>query len=130
MPTLAGSQETQTMKIQNNTTPSPLPPAQQPRTSQANRAATPASVPAIAPNAAPTAHADEAASRSDRVEISDEARSRAAQLEGGDGSEPAQAAPTRGRSIAEIRQRIRDGVYDTDHALDFIARRILERGDL
>jgi anti-sigma28 factor (negative regulator of flagellin synthesis) len=61
------------------------------------------------------------------VEISEEARSRAAKLEG---EQPTTAAPAEKPSIDEIRQRIRDGVYETDHAIDSIARRILERGDI
>jgi anti-sigma28 factor (negative regulator of flagellin synthesis) len=52
---------------------------------------------------------------------------RAAQLED---ENPESATPEEKPSVAEIRQRIRDGAYDTDAVLDSIARRILDRGDI
>lgn len=117
------------MKIEKNIPPSPLPPVQHPanRDTRASEAAAAASVPPAPASQQPVGQEESAPSRSDRVEISDEARSRAAELEG---EQPAEAAPAEKRSVEEIRQRIQDGVYQSDQALDSIARRILERGDI
>jgi len=117
------------MKI-NEPTP-PIPPSavqgplnRGPRTNAPGEPAVGPSAPAAQPAAGQAAPQT---GHTDRVEISDEARSRAAQLEG---EKPAAAAPAEKPSVAEIRQRIRDGVYESDAVIDSIARRILERGDL
>jgi flagellar biosynthesis anti-sigma factor FlgM len=61
--------------------------------------------------------------RSDRVEISAEGRIRAqAALQEGSGLSQ--------ERLAEIRQRIEDGTYDTPDMAEQVARRILSSGDL
>lgn len=117
------------MKI-NEPTP-PIPPSalqgphtRGPRTDATDESAAVPSSPAGQSNADPSAPQ---ASPIDRVEISEEARSRAAELEG---EKPAAAAPTEKPSVDEIRQRIRDGVYESDAVIDSVARRILDRGDI
>lgn len=52
------------------------------------------------------------AKRRDSVEISDAGRALAT------------------ARVADIRQRILSGAYDTTHVIDAVARRILQRGDL
>ena len=65
------------------------------------------------------------AGSADRVELSPEARALAARLEhAGEGEE---LTPER---IAELRQRIREGVYDSPAVAEEVARRVLESGDL
>ena len=60
--------------------------------------------------------------RKDSVEISGAGRAKVA------GSDPAvQGAPGR---LAEIRQRVLQGAYDSDAVVAEVARRILDRGDL
>ena len=63
------------------------------------------------------------ARRADRVEISDEARERALAASGDGGS----LSPER---LAEIRQRIEDGTYDTPEVLEHVAKAMIERGDV
>jgi anti-sigma28 factor (negative regulator of flagellin synthesis) len=61
----------------------------------------------------------------DRVELSPEARALAARLDqAGEGQE---LTPER---IAELRQRIREGVYDSPAMAQEVARRVLDSGDL
>jgi anti-sigma28 factor (negative regulator of flagellin synthesis) len=61
-----------------------------------------------------------AVERQDTVEISDAGRAKSAE-----------AAPTdRASRLAEIRQRILQGAYDSDAVVGEVARRILDRGDL
>lgn len=60
--------------------------------------------------------------RTDRVEISDAGRSRAAHLE--------PLAPGAANRLAEIRQRVLSGAYDADTVVASVAQRIIERGDL
>jgi anti-sigma28 factor (negative regulator of flagellin synthesis) len=117
------------MKINEPTPPYPLPAVQGPltrgpRPDPTSEAAAGSTVPTAQPATGPAASQG---GRTDRVEISEEARSRSAQLEG---EKPASATPAAKPSVAEIRQRIRDGVYETDAVLDSIAHRILDRGDL
>jgi anti-sigma28 factor (negative regulator of flagellin synthesis) len=117
------------MKINEPTPPIPTPAIQSPldrgpRAGTADESAvgpstTPVAKPTAGPGAPPTG-------QTDRVEISDEARSRSAQLEG----ESPATAPADKPSVSEIRQRIHDGVYESDAVIDSIARRILDRGDL
>ncbi len=116
------------MKINKPTPPVPSPAVQGPL----NRGprATPAGQPIVGPatpGPQPAPPATPGAGHTDRVEISEEARSRAAELEG---EKPAAAVPAEKPSIEEIRQRIRDGVYESDAVIDSIARRILDRGEL
>jgi hypothetical protein len=55
---------------------------------------------------------------------SDESRRNAAAIEGDARSELS------GEHVVEIRQRIRDGAYDTFEVADQVARRLLNSGDL
>ncbi|MBV9774881.1 MAG: flagellar biosynthesis anti-sigma factor FlgM [Gemmatimonadetes bacterium] len=64
------------------------------------------------------------AGRTDRIELSPEARALAARLD-----EPGAEELTPER-IAQLRQRIQDGVYDSPELADAVAQRILESGDL
>jgi hypothetical protein len=64
------------------------------------------------------------AERGDRVEISDAGRALAAR----DGS--AEASSLSSERIAELRQRVLDGAYDSLEVVDQVARRILATGDL
>lgn len=57
----------------------------------------------------------------DRVEISAAGRARAARL--------APVDPGSATRLAEIRQRVLEGAYDTDAVVADVAQRILERGD-
>lgn len=59
--------------------------------------------------------------RTDSVQISPEARAMAAKAEGGT------LSPER---VAEIRQKILQGAYDSTEVLQTVARRILGSGDL
>lgn len=59
--------------------------------------------------------------RADRVEISTEAREKAAQLQV-EGLSP--------ERVAEIRQRLADGTYNSPEVIDEVARQIIERGDV
>lgn len=63
------------------------------------------------------------ARRADRVEISEEARERALAAAG----ERESLSPER---LAQIRQRIADGTYNTPEVLDHVARAMIERGDV
>jgi hypothetical protein len=63
--------------------------------------------------------------RPDRVELSPEARAMAARLDESGGAD--ELTPER---ISELRQRIRDGVYDSPAMADEVARRLLDSGDL
>ncbi|HEY8484280.1 MAG TPA: flagellar biosynthesis anti-sigma factor FlgM [Longimicrobiales bacterium] len=65
------------------------------------------------------------AERADRVEISDEARALAAQEQAAAGTEG--LSPER---LALIRQRIREGVYDSPEVVAQVARELLRRGDV
>jgi anti-sigma28 factor (negative regulator of flagellin synthesis) len=101
--------------------PSPLP-------AESARPVRPEGRPAATPDASRPAAAPQ---RTDSVQISDEARARAARLAeqlpaAGNGTDAAKPE----RSIAEIQQRIRDGIYDSDAVLDAIARRLLTLGEL
>lgn len=64
------------------------------------------------------------AERADRIELSPEARAMAARLDEAGAEE---LTPER---IAQLRQRIRDGVYDSPDIADAVAQRILGSGDL
>lgn len=65
------------------------------------------------------------AASADRVELSPEARALAARLEhAGEGQD---LTPER---IAELRSRIREGVYDSPAMAEEVARRVLDSGDL
>ncbi|HYD50996.1 MAG TPA: flagellar biosynthesis anti-sigma factor FlgM [Gemmatimonadaceae bacterium] len=92
-------------------TPTPAVPT--PKIEQSPVRQTPAAgTPAIAPD------------RSDRVEISDAGRALAAR----DGAtESSELSPER---IAQLRQRVLDGAYNSLEVVDEVARRILARGDL
>ncbi|HEX6037815.1 flagellar biosynthesis anti-sigma factor FlgM [Longimicrobium sp.] len=61
----------------------------------------------------------------DRVELSSEARALAARLD-----QPGEGRELTPERIAELRQRIRDGVYDTPDMAEEVARRVLDSGDL
>lgn len=65
-----------------------------------------------------------ASDRSDKVEISDAGRALAAREGTGESST---LTPER---IAELRQRVLDGAYNSLAVVDEVARRILGRGDL
>jgi hypothetical protein len=58
----------------------------------------------------------------DRVEISSVGRARSARLD--------PVAPGAQDRLAEIRQRVLQGAYDTDAVVADVARRLLERGDV
>ena len=62
--------------------------------------------------------------RTDRVELSPEARALAARLDAGEADT---LTPER---IAELRRKIQDGAYDSPGTVEAVARRILESGDL
>ncbi len=62
----------------------------------------------------------------DRVEISDEARARAAGSEGSD--VPSGTLP--GEQLLELRRRIQERAHDSSTVADEVMRRIVERGDL
>jgi hypothetical protein len=66
--------------------------------------------------------------RADRVQISDTGRALAARIEEAPSrTADAELSPVR---IAEIRQRVLEGAYDSSEMVDRVARRILESGDL
>jgi negative regulator of flagellin synthesis FlgM len=66
--------------------------------------------------------------RTDKVEISDAGREKAALMDTAATSESSAAlSPER---IAEIRKRVLEGAYDSAEVVDAIARRIVDRGDL
>jgi len=67
-----------------------------------------------------------AASRSDRVQISDAGRALAAQLEGPAGVREG-LSPDR---VAQIRKQILEGAYNSVEVAEQVARRMLERGDI
>lgn len=67
-----------------------------------------------------------AASRNDQVQISDAGRALAAQMESKD-SVRGSMSPER---IAEIRQRILEGAYNSTEVVEEVARRMLQRGDI
>ena len=68
-----------------------------------------------------------APSRVDRVEISDAGRAMAAQgPESGEAARP-ELSPER---LAELRQRVLSGAYDSLAVVDQVARRMLQRGDV
>lgn len=90
----------------------PATPAPKIEDAQAARRSPAHGVPTIAPD------------RSDSVQISDAGRALAARESG---SEPAALSAER---IAELRQRVLDGAYDSLEVVDEVARRILARGDL
>ena len=98
------------MRIEKNTTEVQRP--------EAARHAT--LVPAAAPGQ-PVA----ATERPDRVELSPEARALAARLDETGGADA--LTPER---IAELRRRIRDGVYDSPEMAAKVAGRLLDSGDL
>lgn len=60
--------------------------------------------------------------KADRVEISPEARQRAADLDTVAGLSP--------ERTAEIRRKLADGSYGTDEVLGQVAQRMIERGDV
>jgi len=60
--------------------------------------------------------------KADRVEISAEARQRAAELHTVTGLSP--------ERTAEIRRKLADGSYGTDEVLGQVAQRMIERGDV
>ena len=62
--------------------------------------------------------------RTDRVELSPEARALAARLETGEADT---LTPER---IAELRRKIQEGAYDRPDTVESVARKILESGDL
>lgn len=64
----------------------------------------------------------EGRSAKDTVEISSAGRSRAAQLEA--------KSPLTSERLAELRQRILHGAYNTDAVVNEVAERILASGDL
>jgi len=75
---------------------------------------------------APSEGQDRAEQRDDRVEISDAARSRAAQ---GAGSEvPSGTLPA--ERLVELRRRIQERVHDSPVMADAVMRAMVERGDL
>lgn len=67
------------------------------------------------------------AQRSDRVQISDAGRALAAQQVDGAEQPRAELSPER---VAEIRQRILGGAYNSVEVVEEVARRMLERGDI
>lgn len=67
-----------------------------------------------------------AASRGDEVRISDAGRALAAQVEGKDGAREGLSA----ERVAQIRQRIYEGAYNSAEVVEEVARRMLERGDV
>ena len=75
-----------------------------------------------AKKAGEAAEAASQARRADRVEISAEARQAAAKL----GEVPG-LSPER---VAEIRQKLADGSYDSAEVVETIARRMIDRGDV
>ena len=68
-----------------------------------------------------------APARVDRVEISDAGRAMAAQGAGEGEAARAELSPER---LAELRQRVLSGAYDSLQVVDQVARRMLERGDV
>lgn len=66
--------------------------------------------------------------RPDSVQISDAGRARAAGLV--DAASSAARAELTPERVAEIRQRILEGAYDSVHVVDQLARRMLASGDL
>lgn len=75
------------------------------------------------PAAGAPATSSTAPARVDRVEISDAGRARAAQ--GGEAA--TELGPDR---IAELRQRVLGGAYDSLAVVDQVARRLLDTGDV
>lgn len=68
-----------------------------------------------------------AASRVDRVEISDAGRALAAK---GDARDSASTAEMSAERLAELRQRVMSGAYNSLEVVDRIARRMLDVGDV
>lgn len=67
-----------------------------------------------------------AAPRVDRVEISDAGRALAAQ----DGSAPNASRELSAERLAELRQRVLGGAYNSLGVVDQVARRMLQAGDV
>ena len=66
------------------------------------------------------------AARTDRVEISDAGRALAAK-DGPASGDRAELSPER---VAELRQRVLSGAYDSLQVVDQVARRMLDAGDV
>jgi negative regulator of flagellin synthesis FlgM len=66
------------------------------------------------------------ASRSDKVQISDAGRALAAQIENRSGARESLSA----ERVAEIRQRIFEGAYNSVEVVEQVARRMLQSGDI
>ncbi|HET7275514.1 MAG TPA: flagellar biosynthesis anti-sigma factor FlgM [Longimicrobiaceae bacterium] len=64
--------------------------------------------------------------RPDQVEISEAGRALAAQI----GTEAASAGALTGERVAEIRQRVLTGAYDSTAIVEEVARRMLSSGDI
>lgn len=68
------------------------------------------------------------AERGDKVQISEAGRALAAQASGAASEDVrAELSPQR---IAEVRQRVLEGAYNSVNVIDEVARRMLERGDI
>lgn len=67
-----------------------------------------------------------AATRNDQVQISDAGRTLAAQMESKDGVRGSLST----ERVAEIRQRILEGAYNSVEVVEEVARRMLQRGDI
>ena len=65
--------------------------------------------------------------RSDKVQISDAGRALAESLKPPAAENAVELSPER---LAEIRQRLLEGAYESVHVVDEVARRILDRGDV
>lgn len=66
--------------------------------------------------------------RNDRVQISEAGRALAAQASGAPSEEVrAELSPER---VAQIRQRVLEGAYNSVNVVEEVARRMLERGDI
>jgi hypothetical protein len=76
---------------------------------------------------APAPEADRGETRDDRVEFSQEARSRAAGLAGEDTLPGGLLPPSR---LMELRRRILERAHDSPIMADAVMRQIVERGDL
>jgi hypothetical protein len=69
--------------------------------------------------------AAKAVERTDRVEISEAGRDLALRM-----GRPGRGAPLSPQRLAELRERVSNGYYDTPEVTDRVARRILESGEL
>ena len=101
-----------------NPTTSHIQQAEQVSRTRATGSATPAA-------GTPTAPAP-AASRQDRVEISDAGRALAAQQ----GGEAEAGGAMSAERLAELRQRVLGGAYNSLAVVDQVARRMLQSGDV